>query len=136
MGRSFGDTEVAAVFQGYPPLLRRRLLHLRALIFATAAGLPSIGGLVETLKWGQPAYLTGKPKTGSTIRIGAFGGRGETYAMFVHCQTSLVESFRRHYPLSFTFDGKRALVFGVGDELPEAALKHCIALALTYPARA
>jgi hypothetical protein len=82
LGRSFADPEVAAVFEAYSPALRRRLLHLRALIFAAAADLPGTGGLVETLKWGQPAYLTVKPKTGSTIRIDAFGGRDESYAMF------------------------------------------------------
>jgi hypothetical protein len=49
------------------------------------------------LKWGQPAYLTGKPKTGSTIRIDAFGGRDERYAMFFHCQSRLAESFRVLY---------------------------------------
>ena len=83
------------------------------LIFAAAADLPGTGGLVETLKWGQPAYLTVKPKTGSTIRIDAFGGRDEHYAMFVHCQSRLVESFRVLYPQTFTFEGKRALLFGL-----------------------
>jgi hypothetical protein len=115
--------------------MRRRLLHLRELIFAAAADLPGIGGLAETLKWGQPAYLTGKPKTGSTIRIDAFAGRDESYAMFFHCQSRLVESFRTLYPQSFAFEGKRALVFGLQDKIPEAELKHCISMALTYHIR-
>ena len=115
--------------------MRRRLLHLRELIFVAAADLPGIGGLVETLKWGQPAYLTGKPKTGSTVRIDAFGGRDESYAMFFHCQTTLVESFRLLYPQTFAFEGKRAIRFALRDRIPEAELKHCIALALTYHAK-
>jgi hypothetical protein len=135
LGRSFADPEVAGVFEGYQPAMRRRLLHLRELIFAAAADLPGIGGLVETLKWGQPAYLTGKPKTGSTIRIDALGGRDESYAMFFHCQTRLVESFRVLYPQSFAFEGKRALLFSLRDKIPEEELKHCISLALTYHAK-
>jgi hypothetical protein len=135
LGRSFADPEVATVFAGYPPAMRRRLLHLRELIFAAAAELPGIGGLVETLKWGQPAYLTGKPKTGSTIRIDAIGGRDERYAMFFHCQSRLVEKFRLLYPKSFAFEGKRAIVFGLPDEVPEEELRHCIAMALTYHTR-
>ena len=135
MGRSFADPEVAAVFEGYAPAIRGRLLRLRELIFAAAGDLPGIGGLVETLKWGQPAYLTGKPKTGSTIRIDAFGGRDESYAMFFHCQSRLVESFRALYPQTFTFEGKRALVFGLRDKIPADELRHCISLALTYHAK-
>jgi len=135
LGHPFADPEVAAVFEGYAPAMRRRLLHLRELIFAAAADLPGIGGLAETLKWGQPAYLTGKPKTGSTIRIDAFAGRDESYAMYFHCQSRLVESFRTLYPQSFAFEGKRALVFGLQDKIPEAELKHCISMALTYHIR-
>jgi hypothetical protein len=115
--------------------MRRRLLHLRKLIFVAAADLPGIGGLVETLKWGQPAYLTGKPKTGSTVRIDAFSGRDESYAMFFHCQTTLVESFRLLYPQTFAFEGRRAIRFALRDEIPETELKHCIAMALTYHAK-
>jgi hypothetical protein len=134
LGRSFADPEIAAVFEGYAPAMRGRLLYLRELIFAAAAELPAIGGLIETLKWGQPAYLTGKPKTGSTIRIDAFGDRDESYAMFFHCQSRLLESFRVLYPQTFTFEGKRALLFGLRDEIPEDELRHCISLALTYHA--
>jgi hypothetical protein len=132
LGRSFADPEVAAVFAGHAPAMRRRLLHLRELIFAAAAELAGVGGLVETLKWGQPAYLT---KTGSTIRIDAFRGRDERYAMFFHCQSKLVESFSVLYPQSFAFEGNRALLFGLRDKIPEAELRHCISMALTYHAR-
>ena len=56
--------------------------------------------------------------------------------MFFHCQSRLVESFRFLYPQTFTFEGKRALLFGLRDKIPEDELRHCIALALTYHARA
>jgi hypothetical protein len=132
LGRSFAAPRVASVFEGYAPAMRRRLLHLRELIFIAAADLSDIGGLVETLKWGQRAYLASKPKAGSTIRIDAFGARAESYAMFFHCQTKLVENFRLLYPQVFVFEGKRALLFCLRDKIPEAELKHCIAMALTY----
>ena len=129
---AFADPSVEAAFQRYPPPLRKALLDLRRLIFAVAAETAGVGTLVETLKWGQPAYLTERPRTGSTIRIDGLKGRPDGYALFFHCQTTLVPTFRELYPELFDFDGKRALHFTLADKLPEAALKHCIALALTY----
>ena len=46
-----------------------RLMTLRALIFDVAAKTDGVGALDETLKWGEPAYLT-RSKSGSTIRLG------------------------------------------------------------------
>lgn len=136
----FRETAVKAVFDGYPAKLHKPLLELRRLIFETAAETDAVGELVETLKWGQPAYLTARPKTGSTIRLGtlkgdALKGKDAGYALFFHCQTTLVPTFQELYPDSFAFQGKRALIFAPGDELPREELKHCIALALTYHAR-
>lgn len=124
-----------AAFDAYPAETRRRLLQLRALIFETAADVRQVGTLIETLKWGQPAYLPEKPRIGSTIRIDALGDRQTGYAMYFHCQTTLVASFRQLYPKLFDFQGDRALLF-TGHEVPRDALKHCIALALTYHLKA
>ena len=55
--------------------------------------------------------------------------------MFVHCQTTLVSTYREIYPDTFRFDGNRALLFSADLALPEEPLKHCIALALTYHRR-
>ena len=129
------NPDVRAVFDSYPEPVRSRLLDLRALIFRTAGETNSVGDLVETLKWGQPSYLTARPKTGSTIRIDAVDRPDADYALFVHCQTSLMATYRELYPDLFTFDGKRALVFSADRPVPEDALKHCIALALTYHLR-
>src|SRR5262245_34553101 len=129
--QTFKDAIVKAVFDGYPDRLRQDLLDLRELIFATAAETEGVGNLIETLKWGQPAYLPEKPRIGSTIRIDALKGEECRYAMFFHCQTTLVAKFRQIHRDKFTFLGNRALQFSHGDRLPRAALKHCIALALT-----
>ena len=112
--------------------MRSELLQLRELIFESAAQTGTVGHLVETTKWGQPAYLPSKPRTGSTIRIGTVKNAFDRYAMFFHCQTTLVESFRAQYPKEFEFQGNRALLFRKGQSIAVDALKHCIAQVLTY----
>ena len=54
------------------------------------------------------------------------------YALYFHCQTDLVETFRELYPSELTYGGNRSIVLNAEDELPEQALRHCVALALTY----
>jgi hypothetical protein len=55
--------------------------------------------------------------------------------MFFHCQTTLVGTFRERYGDLLSFEGNRAVLFSVGKKLPEKALKHCVAMALTYHLR-
>ena len=52
--------------------------------------------------------------------------------MFVNCKTTLMDSYRLLYPDTFQFEGQRAVIFSTGSPPPEAALRHLIALALTY----
>jgi hypothetical protein len=132
----FGDPMVAAVFAAYPAKSRAKLLALRKLILETAANTPGVGALDETLKWGQPSYLTKESRSGSTIRIDRVkaeaGGGRERYALYVHCQTTLVSTFRQLYRDELTFGGNRSILLDADRPLPKAALQHCIALALTY----
>ena len=121
---------VAAAFDAIAPAQRAALLALRHLILQVAA--ESDIELTETLKWGEPAYLPARPRTGTTIRINALRGSADGYAMYVNCKTSLLESYRHLYPDAFTFEHQRALIFRTGQSPPKAALKHCIAMALTY----
>ena len=60
---------VQAVLDALPAAPRAYLGKLRALILATAAKTPGVGPLTETLKWGEPAYLTNATKSGTTIRL-------------------------------------------------------------------
>jgi len=129
------DAAMAAVLGRYPHAMRHGLLMLRRLILETATATEGVGRLDETLKWGQPSYLTPDTGSGSTIRIDAVRGSTDRFAIYFHCQTDLVETFRRLYPRTFIFEGNRALHFRVGDPLPETELGHCIALALTYHSR-
>ncbi len=128
----FDNLEVEAVFNTYDTEVGKKLLGLRQLIFVTAAQTKGVGELEETLKWGQPSYLTSGPKSGSTIRIDAIKSAPDRYAMYFHCQTRLVETFREVYPHVLTYEGNRAIVFNVNRKIPEQPLQHCIALALTY----
>ncbi len=125
---------VGAVFDALPPGQRDALLVLRQLILDTA-GSADVGELVETLKWGDPAYLPKRPRVGTTVRINALKGTTDGYALYVHCQTTLLDQYRLLYPEAFAFDGQRALLFSTREPLPEDALRHCIALALTYHRR-
>src|SRR5947207_12044527 len=93
---AFADPAVEAVFRAYPGAVRQRLLALRRLILDTAATTAGVGRIDETLKWGQPSYLTTRPKSGSTIRIDQ--APPGSYALYVHCQTNLVATYRELYP--------------------------------------
>ena len=126
------DPAVAAVFDAYTTRLKSRLMRLRGLILEAASTTQGVGNLEETLKWGQPSYLTTETKAGSTIRIDKIKSGDRQYAMYFHCQTTLVDTFRELYPDEFSFEGNRAIIFSEEEALPEDALRHCIALALTY----
>jgi Domain of unknown function (DU1801) len=132
--RRFSDSDVASVFKAYPPGIRAKLMALRELVFDTAARTAGVGPLTETLKWGQPSYLTDGTGSGTTVRIDRLKG-GDGYAVYFHCQSGLVGQFRELYPDTFRYEGKRAIVFASGDRVPARALRHCIALALTHHSR-
>jgi hypothetical protein len=130
--KRIGNAKVAAVFRAYPSGVAVKLRALRRLIFAVASKSKDVGELEETLKWGQPSYVTARSGSGSTIRIGQVKARDGRYAMYFHCQTTLVDTFRRLYPHTFRYEGNRAILFDEHDEVPVHELSHCIALALTY----
>lgn len=128
----FSDPAVDAVFNSYPGSIKAKLLGLRRLIFDTAKVTKGVGRLEETLKWGQPSYLTPETKSGSTIRIDRIKATANQYAVYFHCQTDLVATFRERYAGELNFGGNRSIVLDARDKIPEAALRHCLALALTY----
>ena len=130
----FAEAAVDAIFSAYPAPVKARLLALRRLIFDTADTTEGVGALEETLKWGQPSYLTAESKSGSAVRIDQVKAEAGRYAVYFHCQTNLVETFRELYP-ELRYGGNRSILLDAGEKLPEKALRHCIALALTYHAR-
>lgn len=133
--KRFGDQKVAAVFEVWPPEVRARLMALRETIFDVAAATEGVGPLTETLKWGQPSYLTEETGAGTTVRIDRLKGDSGGYAIYFHCQSGLVGRFRELYPEAFTYEGERAIRFGPKERVPARELRHCIALALTHHLR-
>ena len=116
-------------FLSYPDPVREQLLGLRGLIFETAAALGDVGALEETLKWGEPSYISG---IGSTVRIDWKEKNPQQYAMYFHCGTKLVATFRELYRDELCFEGNRAIVFAVDKAFDTDVLRHCVALALRY----
>jgi len=129
--KPFENPEVAAKFDTYPAYVRRKLLALRDLVFRTAAATQGVGEIEESLKWGEPAYAT-KNKSGSAVRMDWKKNDPRHYAMYFHCQTNLVETFRTLFPNDFKFEGNRALVFSLDEKIPRDSLAMCIAASLTY----
>ena len=130
--KPFNSTAVAKVFATYPTNVRRKLLAIRELIFSTASCIEGVGEIEETLKWGEPAYLTSASKSGSTIRIAWKKSAPLQYAMYFNCQTKLVDTFRSLFRSEFKFEGNRAIIFDLSEKVPTDALEICIAAALTY----
>lgn len=122
------DARVAETFRAFPPAARARLMAFRDMIFdeAKKAGAEE---LEESLKWGEPAY---RLKGGSTIRLGWKKSAPDEVAMYFICTTGLVDRFRNLYPRSFCYGGNRALLLPLQGRLQENALRHCIAMTLTY----
>jgi hypothetical protein len=122
-------------FSTYPKPVRQKLLALRQMIFDVAKKTPGVGKLEEALRWGQPSYLTPETGSGSSIRIDHIRNEPRKYAMYFICTSGLIEDFKELYKDELKFVGNRSIVFSVGDRLPEAALRHCVSLALTYHLR-
>ena len=126
----FDDPNVEHAFAAFPEAERPKLLELRELIFEVAAETEGVGALDETLKWGQPAYLTPETKSGTTIRLGLPKSGG--FAIYTHCQTTVMSEFQAIFPEDFIFDGNRALHLTTKADLPRDRLALLIQRALTY----
>jgi hypothetical protein len=124
--------DVAAAFAAFPERIRTRLLEARALIFATAARIEGVGPLTETLKWGEPAYLTEATGSGSTIRLGRSRSSSHECAVLFNCRTTLVDDFRNEFPGVFAYEKSRAILLNAGEALPRGPLSTCVGMALTY----
>lgn len=121
---------VRAAFDAAPPDVLRGMLALRRLIFDVAGETAGVGRVEETLRWGQPAYLTPETKSGTTLRLGIPKAGG--FALYVHCQTALIDRFLALSAGRYRTEGTRAVLFRTGDKVDEAPLRMLIADALTY----
>lgn len=132
--RPFASPAVAEAFAAFPDATRSGALALRALIFETAAAHPEVGALQETLKWGQPSYLTPETKAGSTLRIGQPKAGG--LALYAHCQTTIISDFAALFGADFTIEGSRAVHLDPAEiTARQGPLTALIASGLTYHLR-
>ena len=65
-------------------------------------------------------------------RIAPAKGEPGRVALYVHCQTHLIERLRELYGEALAFEGNRGILVDVDAPLPVEPRRHCIALALTY----
>ena len=126
------DEKVKHKFEQYPNHVRPKMEKLRSLVYEVAKTTEGVGQITETLKWSEPAYLTSKPKSGTTIRMDWKERNPDQIGMFVNCNTSLVETYRSMFSDELEFEGNRAVLFPVDSPLPEKPLKICIQMALRY----
>ena len=123
------NPKVTSVFNNYPTHIKKEMLYLRNLVLTTASEIEGLKKLEETLKWGEPSYVT---KYGSTLRMDWKPKNPRQYALYFQCSSSLVSTFRIIYKNEFKFEGSRAIIFKLTDTVPVKQLKHCIVLTLTY----
>lgn len=122
------NADIQVKFNSYPEDISAKLLELRALIFDVANN-DAINRLEETLKWGEPSYIS---DIGSTIRIDWKAKTPEQYAMYFNCKTRLIETIKEIYGTTFLYEGNRAIIFKKSDIIPVKALQHCVSMALRY----
>ena len=60
------DPRVNTLFENYPEAVRGKMQYLRKLVLETAEEMTDLAVLEETLKWGEPSFIT---KNGSTLRM-------------------------------------------------------------------
>ena len=116
-------------FDKYPRKVKAKMKYLRKLVLETASELEDVKEIEETLKWGEPSYIA---KKGSTIRMDWKEKKPDQYAMYFKCTSKLVPTFKEVYGDVFNYENNRAILFTLHDEVPKAALKDCIAMALEY----
>lgn len=123
------NPKVEVVFNKYPKSVQPHIKQLRELILGVAQTIEGPDTLEETLKWGEPSYLT---KHGSTIRIDWKEKSPDQFAIYFKCTSHFVPTFKKIYANQFNFEGNRAIIFKLDQKIPKTELKHCISLALKY----
>ncbi len=123
------NPEFETKLESYPDFVRDKLKDLRALVIETAEEVPEITDLEETLKWGEPSFLT---KTGSTLRMDWKKKTPNQYQIYFKCTSRLVTTFKLVFGELFEYEKNRAIIFRPDQEIPKEELKKCIKATLLY----
>lgn len=113
----------------YPDHVRDKLQFLRELVIKTAEEIPDLEDLHETLKWGEPSFVT---KNGSTLRMDWKKKTPDQYQMYFKCTSRLVETFKLKFGDFFEYEKNRAIIFQLDQKIPVAELRQCIKATLNY----
>lgn len=122
------DDNVLKKINTYPEEAKKIALMIRELIYETAKN-EGMKIIEENLKWGEPSFKT---PDGTPIRMDWKEKTPDSFYIFFNCQTLMIETCRALYAPKLYFEGKRAIVLNLSEELPVPILKHCFALALNY----
>ena len=88
------NSDVKKTIQLYPTDIQEQILDIREMIFTLATKHIEIGTIEETLKWGEPSYIT---KHGSTIRMAWRKSSPNQLGIYFNCKSKLVDTFREIY---------------------------------------
>ena len=91
-----------------------------------------MGALEETLRWGEPSYLTSSTNSGTAVRIHWKEKTPDKVCLFVNCQTDLLERYRSLEAPLLEFEGKRAVLIPLEGPLPRESLGTMVEMAFTY----
>ncbi len=121
--------EFESKLSSYPKYIRPKMQYLRDLVLETAEEIPDIKELDETLKWGEPSFIS---KIGSTLRMDGKEKTANQYQLYFNCSSRLVETFKLIFGDLFEYEKNRAIIFRMDEDIPVVALKECIATILMY----
>lgn len=120
--------EIEKIFDGMPDSVSRSLRAARLAIFQAADKAAGVGPVTEALRWGEPAYLTLSPKTGTTLRLSQIDGWP---AVMVPCSTTIIRDARDRFGDLPDLSGKRGVILGGDAQLVD----YVINAGLTYHLR-
>lgn len=123
------NPKVDEIFANYPDSVRDKMKFLRVLVIETAEETEGIKQMEITLKWGEPSFVA---RIGSTLRMDWKEKSPDQYAMYFHCTSRLVATFRMVFGNKFQYEGNRAIVFQLNQKVPHMELKECIKATLRY----
>ena len=123
------DPRVIITFERYPTFVQPQLQSLRELIVQTAIELEDVVELQETLKWGEPSFIT---PIGSTLRMDWKEKFPDQYQLYFQCTSKLIPTFKSVFGNRLHYEGTRAIIFKLDEPFPEEVAKYCIRTTLRY----
>lgn len=122
---SSNKTSIHNFYPNYTSSEQGKLSELQTLIHKVAD--ESNIEIAESSKWGQLSFAT---PYGTPIRIDKFSDT--QIALFVNCQTTLIETWKSLFLDTMSFSKTRAIVFNTEENIPKEQLAICIDQAFNY----